>query len=53
MICSGDGRSEIGGEEACDGGGGGETGISETVDSSAKRFCSATGAPSRICYTNR
>ena len=38
------------GSEACDRGGGGESGISvisETVDSSAKRICSATGVPSR------
>ena len=75
MICSGDGRSEIGergsvtyvyvykhedvcegmcGSEACDRGVGGESGISgisETVDSSAKRFCTATGVPSREFVT--
>ena len=36
--------------EACDGGGGSESGISgisEMVDSSAKQFCSTTGVPSR------
>ena len=36
--------------EACDAGGSGVSGISgisEMVDSSAKRFCSVTGVPSR------
>ena len=46
------------GGEACDGGGGGGesgiTGISEKVDSSAKRFCSTDWCSlKRICYTYR
>ena len=43
------------GGEACDGGGvceSGISGISEMVDSSAKRFCSATGVPSSEFVTH-
>ena len=51
MISSSEGRSETG---KCEGGGGGESGmsgISETVDSSAKWLCSMTCVLSREFVT--